>query len=73
MDEKIDIELKKRDIIDIKFLREKIFVFLKNEFGIQLQQYLDMDAYIFKFDTNFDKEVKKIDTYINNLVKFLIT
>ena len=68
LDKEIDKELNQRGIVDIQKHREKIFLFLKQKFNIELQKYLDMENYIFKFDKEFDNEVKKIDLFINSLV-----
>ena len=70
LDREIDQELQQRGIINIPPLREKIFSFLKEKFNIEMLKYLDMDSYLFKFNKEFDNEVKKIDKFINNLVRY---
>ena len=68
LDHTIDEELKRRGIIDINFHRENIFSFLKKKFNIELKKNLDMDNYVFNFDNQFDQEIKKIETFIHNIV-----
>ena len=70
LDKEIVQELQQREIINIPPLREKIFFFLKVKFNIELLYYLDMDRYLFKFNKEFDNEVKTIDKFINNLVRY---